>query len=148
MVFNVALDKVLGVLPIASSSSLLSSALEYMSQLPVDDNETIDKLRSWGRCGWRLMFIHCSTSAVGFSSGLCFLEALFQPGLLEVGLAFNAVGALVTSIFGVARSRRMSCAFRNNIELHVFVGNCFDLEETASLTSNNADESNVKAADV
>ena len=63
--------------------------------------------------------------------------------MLELDALFNITGALVTSICGATGS-----CFLKRIELHVFVGTRFDLDETASLTSNNADESNVKAADV
>lgn len=55
MVFRADLEGVGAVVGGCCSSSLLSSVAEYMSQLPVEDREMIERLRSLGQaCGWRL----------------------------------------------------------------------------------------------
>ena len=97
MVLMVALDNAFGMMSGTASSTSLSSVIEYMSPLPVDESETIEDTRSFGR-SWdgRLSLIHCSTSSLwGVDSETGPLKALVQSGLSSFEGLLSGSGLLV-----------------------------------------------------
>jgi hypothetical protein len=61
IVFSVAFESVPGTAVLPCSSSLLSSVLEYISQLPVESNDAIERFLSLDRSrGWRLSLTQSS----------------------------------------------------------------------------------------